>query len=227
MNRRVCILNISTISYINLGLLFSSCDKGLIPSEVLTSHSFESKPNMACDACHAYPLTDRNHDYHLTTASSNRLLNGRITCLDCHNHSIRGQSVILFDTLYLDTANGEKSYTSLHPNVTDMNSQGRIIRNLALIEVDTLFQNHPIAQADRPGAQPQFQEYVTALAHLNGFVDVAFDPRNSSPDQYGGDSASFDPRQETCSAVACHTGGKDYRWAAPNKGLPALPKEIL
>lgn len=78
---------------------------------------------------------------------------------------------------------------------------------------------------DRPGALPRFREYVTALAHLNGTMDVAFDPRNSDPAEYGGDSAAFNPESETCSAVACHPGGKDYRWAAPHKGLPALPEE--
>jgi hypothetical protein len=179
---------------------------------------------MACDACHAYPLTDRNHDYHLTTASSNRLLNGPITCLDCHTRSLRGQVVVSFDTVYQDTATGEKSFTSLHPGAAERNSDGRIIRSLTLIQVDTLRQNHPIAQPGRPGARPLFQEYVTALAHLNGSVDVAFDPKNSDPALYG-DSARFDPQMETCSAVACHPGGVDYRWAAPNKGLPRLPEE--
>jgi hypothetical protein len=180
---------------------------------------------MACDACHAYPLTDRNHDYHLATASASRLLNGPITCLDCHTHSLRSQTVVLFDTVYQDTATGEKSFTSLHPAATDRNSKGRIIRSLTLIQVDTLRQNHPIAQPDRPGRQPLFQEYVTSLAHLNGVVDVAFNPKNSDPALYGGDSARFNPAQETCSAVACHPGGKDYRWAAPQKGLPRLPEE--
>jgi len=88
-----------------------------------------------------------------------------------------------------------------------------------------LRQNHPVPQPERPGAHPLFQEFVTSLAHLNGTVDVAFDPKNSAPAQYGGDSAGFNPESETCSAVACHPGGKDYRWAAPRKGLPALPEE--
>jgi hypothetical protein len=133
--------------------------------------------------------------------------------------------VVYFDTVYQDTATGENSFTSIHPGATDRNSEGRIIRSLTLIQVDTLRQNHPIAQPDRPGARPLFREYVTALAHLNGSVDVAFDPRNSDPALYGGDSARFDPQKETCSAVACHPGGLDYRWAAPNKGLPRLPEE--
>ena len=207
-----------------LGPLFA-CRDWRSASETLTARAQTQVQGIACDACHAYPLTDRNHDFHLTTASSNRLLNGRITCLDCHARSIQSQTVILIDTLYQDTATGEKSFTLQHPNPQDTNSDGRIIRSLTLIRMDTLTQNHPIAQPERPGDQPEFQEYVTVLAHLNGTVDVAFDPRNSDPAQYGGDSASFDLRQETCSAVACHPGGQDYRWAAPHKGLPALPQE--
>ena len=214
-----------TFTLIYLCILFTSCDEFRLEPLILTSNGFASNQSLACDACHAYPLTDRNHDYHLTTAGSNRLLNGRITCLDCHTRSIRSQTVVFFDSLYQDTATGEKSYTSLHSDATDKNSEGRIIRNLTLIQVDTLRQNHPVAQPERPGARPLFQEYVTSLAHLNGSVDVAFDPRDSDPARYGGDSANFDPRQETCSAVACHPGGKDYRWAAPHKGLPALPEE--
>lgn len=179
---------------------------------------------MACDACHAYPLTDRNHDYHLNIASANRLLNGRITCLDCHTRSLRGEAVIVIDTLFQDT-DGSRYFTSLHPRAGDTARGGGLIRSLSLTRVDTLIQNHPVPQPERPDAHPGFQEYVTALAHLNGTVDVAFDPRDSDPAQYGGDSATFNPESETCSAVACHPGGKDYRWAAPRKGLPALPEE--
>ena len=156
--------------------------------------------------------------------SPNRLLNGHVTCLDCHARSIRSEMVIIIDTLFQDT-DGSKYFTSQHPKSGDTTSGGAVIRGLALIRVDSLHQNHPIAQPERPGAHPLFQEYVTTLAHLNGTVDVAFDPRNSDPTQYGGDSAAFNPESETCSAVACHPGGKDYRWAAPRKGLPALPQE--
>jgi hypothetical protein len=208
-----------------LGLLLSACGEQDLSPGSLTQRSPAAAAGFACDACHAYPLTDRNHDYHLTTASGNRLLNGPITCLDCHARSIRGRIVVSLDSIFQDTATGEKSFTSLHPGASDKNSEGRIIRSLTLIEVDTLRQNRPIPQPERPGARPLFREYVTALAHLNGTVDVAFDPRNSDPALYGGDSARFDPRQETCSAVACHPGGKDYRWSAPNKGLPRLPEE--
>lgn len=208
-----------------LGLLFSACREPGAAPESLTGRTASPAQGFACDACHAYPLADRNHDYHLTTASGNRLLNGPITCLDCHSRSIRGQAAVSFDSVYQDTATGEKSFTSLHPDATDRNSEGRIIRGLTLIQVDTLRQNHPIAQPDRPGARPLFREYVTAMAHLNGTVDVAFDPRNSDPARFLGDTARFDPRQETCSAVACHPGGDDYRWDAPRKGLPRLPEE--
>jgi hypothetical protein len=205
-------------------LLLAACGDWNAAPGSLTARTSPSPLGLACDACHAYPLTDRNHDYHLTIAGSNRLLNGRITCLDCHARSIRGELAIVIDTLFQDT-DGSRYYTSQHPGIGDTALGGKVIRSLALTRVDTLHQNHPLPQPERPGAHPRFQEYVTALAHLNGTVDVAFDPRDSDPAQYGGDSAAFNPESETCSAVACHPGGKDYRWAAPRKGLPALPEE--
>jgi hypothetical protein len=218
-------LYILSIAGVGFSLFIIACGEWKSSTEALSSKKTSSPLGMACDACHAYPLTDRNHDYHLTIASPNRLLNGPITCLDCHSRSIRSRTVVSLDTIYEDTATGEKSFTSLHPGATDRNSEGRIIRSLTLIQVDTLRQNHPIAQPERPGARPLFQEYVTTLAHLNGSVDVAFHPKNSAPAQYGGDSASFNPLRETCSAVACHPGTEDFRWSAPSKGLPRLPEE--
>ena len=66
------------------------------------------------------------------------------------------------------------------------------------------------------------QEYMTGLAHLNGTVDVEFDPKYSDPDRFGGASAAFHPAEETCSAVSCHPTDGPYRFAAPRKGLPGL-----
>ena len=45
--------------------------------------------------------------------------------------------------------------------------------------------------------------------------------------QFGGDSATYNPTQESCSAVACHPGSgpKVYSWGSVAKGLPEL-KEI-
>ncbi len=217
-------LSILAIGGIILCHLLIACGDWKAPSDTLTARTASTSSGMACDACHAYPLTDRNHDYHLTIASSNRLLNGPITCLDCHSRSIGGEAVIVIDTVFQDT-DGSRYFTSLHPDPEAATSGGKAIRSLSLLQVDTLHQNHPVPRPGRPGSHPQFQEYVTALAHLNGTVDVAFDPRNSDPAQYGGDSAVFNPESETCSAVACHPGGKDYRWAAPSKGLSALPEE--
>jgi hypothetical protein len=65
-------------------------------------------------------------------------------------------------------------------------------------------------------------EFMTGLAHLNGTVDVIFDPKHSDPARFGGVSATFNPKEETCSAVACHPGDNPYRFAAPSKGLPVL-----
>jgi hypothetical protein len=205
-------------------LALAACGEWKNDAGELTARSASPAPGMACDACHAYPLLDKNHDYHLNTAPSNRDLNGRITCLDCHGRSIRGVPVVVIDTLFRDTVTSEGSFTSANPDPLARNSEGHIIRTQELARVDTLHQNHPVAQPGRPAAASGFQEYVTTLAHLNGTVDVAFDPRNSNPANWGGDTAFFNPKLETCSAVECHPAGeKVYRWAADRKGLPELP----
>jgi hypothetical protein len=79
---------------------------------------------------------------------------------------------------------------------------------------------------DRPGAFPDFQEYVTSLAHMNGKVDVAFDPRNSDTAKFNGNSASWNPKQETCSAVACHPGPSAvYSFGSKAKNLPEITSD--
>src|SRR5262245_20286013 len=48
-----------------------------------------------CASCHAYPLHDLHHGYHLLSPNANYTnlghpqLNGAMTCLDCHFQSIR------------------------------------------------------------------------------------------------------------------------------------------
>jgi hypothetical protein len=63
---------------------------------------------------------------------------------------------------------------------------------------------------------------MTALAHMNRKVDVLFDARNSDSARFNGERASFNPKQETCSAVACHPGDKPYSFGSVAKGLPEL-----
>ncbi len=201
--------------------LLMGCGDWKADSSALTARTATPAVGMDCAGCHAYPLTDRNHDYHLKDAGANRDLNGEITCLDCHSLSIQFQALTLFDSIYQDTS-GEKWGTLSHPNADGKTTDGKIIRSLAFLGVDTLHQHHPRPMPARPGPAPKFQEYMTTLAHLNNTVDVKFDSRNSDPARFGGDSASYNPTQESCSAVACHPGPKVYSWGSVAKGLPEL-----
>jgi hypothetical protein len=204
-------------------ICFSGCNGWVEDPEGLTARSAAPAAGPDCASCHRYPLEDRNHDYHLFEAGGNRDLNGKITCLDCHSQSVRSASVVLFDSLY-ETPEGEKYGTVEFPNANDT-TKGKpsfVIRSLPLVRIDTLFQNHPVALGDRPGAKPLFQEYVTALAHMNRQVDVSFDARNSDTVRFLGQKASYNPAQETCSAVACHPGDKPYSFGSVAKGLPEL-----
>jgi hypothetical protein len=82
-------------------------------------------------------------------------------------------------------------------------------------------QNRPLAQAGRPIPDSGLADFMTSLAHLNGTVDVRFDPKLSDSARFN-ESAAFHPKEETCSAVACHPGDGPYRFASKAKGLPGL-----
>lgn len=204
-------------------LWLSSCDKLDGDPAELTARSAAPAAAPDCASCHGYPLQDLNHDYHLFRAGGNRDLNGDITCLDCHSRSLHAVAVVLFDTLY-ETPEGEKYGTVDFPNANDT-TKGKpsfVIRSLPLVEIDTLHRNRPVPLGARPGSKPLFQEYVTALAHMNRVVDVDFDSRNSDTLRFRGQKAAYNPAQETCSAVACHPGNKPYSFGSVAKGLPEL-----
>jgi hypothetical protein len=203
----------------------SACMEWNADESALTARTAPPQAGPDCASCHAYPLTDRNHKFHLIEeGSGNRDLNGKITCLDCHSKAIQFQAVTLFDTLFEDTVTGEVGGTLDHPNPLDTNSEGRVIRTLSLVRVDTLNQHHPLLMPPRPGTPAKFQEYVTSLAHLNDRVDVDFDIRNSDTARFHGQFASYNPTQESCSAVACHPlPDKPFSFGSIAKGLPELP----
>jgi hypothetical protein len=203
--------------------LLGACGDFKMESSALTARTANPGPGPDCASCHGYPLEDYNHEYHLEKTAGNRKLNGKITCLDCHSASIRFRAVTVIDSVFQDTS-GEQRPASEYPNASDTTPGGRLVRSLPLLKVDTLLQHRPFPAPDRPGPEPRFQEFITSLAHMNGNVDVVFDSRNSRPEEFDGDSASFNPTQETCSAVACHPGPKTYSWGSTAKGLPVLKK---
>ncbi len=204
--------------------MLGACSDWKVDSAALTARNATVAAGPDCASCHGYPLLDQNHDYHLNDAQGNKDLNGTITCMDCHSQSIKFRSVVLFDSIYEDTT-GEKWRTLAHPHPGDKTTGGTVIRSMTFFGVDTLPQHQPIRMPARSGSKPKFQEFVTALAHMNEQVDVVFDSRNSDPARFSGDSASYNPSQESCSAIACHPGDKSYSWGSAAKGLPELKED--
>ncbi len=192
-----------------------SCDFPFSTRSDLASTSPASPNTPDCSACHNYPLQDGNHHLHLLEEGGNRMLNGRITCADCHNTSVPSIPVMVLDTLFEDPATGT-SYYSSEPHASISNGAWK------MISIDTLIQNHPITAHREKGPTPKILEWVTGIAHMNGTIDVVFDDRNSDTVRFHGERAHFNPARETCSAVACHPGYFPYRFAAPAKGLSFL-----
>jgi hypothetical protein len=181
---------------------------------------------MACNSCHAYPPQDSNHVYHLYQTVPDKFANGEITCLACHRNSLQAREVVVLDTFFRNPdPDGDIPYvSSINSPVTPTSDPFyTLARGWPVDSVVARHQTHAIAQSGQPPMAPgEIAEFMTGLAHLNGTVDVAFDPKYSEPAKFGGMSATFNPKEETCSAVACHPGPDPYRFAAPRKGLPGL-----
>lgn len=184
-----------------------------------------------CAQCHTYPLRDVHHGYHLVAYNTqhvqldNPLLNGHLTCLDCHFTSMASMAFPALDTIWVDADGNVVSAPELP---TD-----RILR------VDTFTRYRPIPYGVRltgtaeerarridslAGHAADIGEvlsWMTGLTHQNGKVEVSFPPNNSLyPDSVG---ALYRPQDLSCSMVACHQNGDRYRWADPRKGLGQCP----
>lgn len=210
------------------GLIWAGCSGSEREGGSLTARDPAAARGMDCAACHAYPPRDTNHLYHLYREVADKRFNGVITCLDCHRGSLQAREIVLIDTFFRDSdpdTDRPGRYSSLDFPVGDPPDPFAL--RIRSWPVDTLIvrnQNRPVAQPGRAIPDSGVADFITALAHLNGTVDVRFDAKLSDPARFG-DSASFNPKQETCSAVACHPGDGPYRFASPRKGLPALPIE--
>jgi hypothetical protein len=201
----------------------AGCGEVKMDSSELTARSASQQPGLDCASCHAYVLADSNHLFHLFGTTPNYDINGPITCLECHATSIQSRPTAIYDSLFMD-----KDSILWHalefPVIPDSATMGDTLRrDFRLAEVDTLVRNVPVTVPARPGAAPRggLAEWMTGLAHMNGKVDVAFDPRVSDTAKFGGKKALYSPTQESCSAIACHPSGeKEWGFPSPSKRLP-------
>ncbi len=220
--------------------LMLGCGDWKVGAANLTARSTGDAQTPSCASCHPYPLNDSNHLYHLFAVSPDKRFNGKITCLDCHNQSIRWRIGAIPDTVFTDSLNNYSTFD--HPVIPGVRSFADTLRNYPLVRIDTLRLHLPYDVPKRSGSGNAagtnaavggndgsgdggghvIAEYMTALAHLNNTVDVEFDARISDTVRFKGQAAGFSPKEETCSAIACHPGDKPYRWAAPSKGLSVL-----
>ena len=143
--------------------------------------------------------------------------NGSISCRDCHATSIPGRPTLVFDSIYaaFDSSGRLIEQSAL------ANPDFRFIRDWTLVRVDTLHLIRPIEQPGPTKTAGFLKQWMTGNAHLNGIIDVRFDSLVSDTSRFPGQSAAYHPERQTCSAVQCHRGGADYRWANPSKGIPA------
>ncbi len=183
----------------------------------LTAVSAAPRVGPDCAGCHAYVLNDSNHLFHLFAADSNKAINGAVTCLDCHATSIARREVVLADSIFVDPTGGFWSALAYPKSAT--------IRSYALARIDTVRQHRPVPEPEVSGRKPAYREYVTALAHMNGKVDIVFDAHVTDTAKYSGAVPAYHPKEEPCSAIACHERVNPYRWAAPSRGLTGLKGE--
>ena len=193
-------------------------------SAALTARTAVPATGMGCVACHAYPPDDSNHLYHLGRDIADKRINGLITCLDCHNQSLAAREEVMNDTFYHDPDPASRfpgDYSTVDFPVTGtVNPPPLLIRSWHLDSVIIRRQRHPLQQPGRAPTGTGLAEFMTGLAHLNDSIDVVFDPNVSDTARFLGARAAYNPREETCSAVACHQDAIAYRFASKAKGLP-------
>lgn len=216
-------------------LLLCACDPlpRLSPDPtLLTAQSTAPAQGPDCSSCHAYPLRDVHHQYHLVSVNVNRnnhgdaKLNSASTCMDCHFTAVRRYGYVHSDTVWGDADGNElEEHTSptdivlkvaTHPRWRPVPYPGGdTLRGEALAdEIDTL-----VSRRERLG---ETVEWMTSMAHNNGKVDVAFPPNAVSPAESL--ATAFRVADLSCSTVACHsTRNVRYRWKNPAKGLGGCP----
>jgi hypothetical protein len=183
-----------------------------------------------CASCHAYPLHDINHQYHLISANVNQnnltfpQLNNVTTCMDCHFNSIQHFTFLHSDTTWFDS-NGIEVFQHTDKDTAHVTTyQGW--RPLPQFPVDTTRGRFLAQEIDslifRYARIPKHVPWRTGPLHDNGVVDVALAPNDvTSPASL---ATAYRPRDFSCSDVACHNRpAATYRFMDPSRGLSNCP----
>ncbi len=214
---------------------FCGCDAlgRLDPDPTLaTAKAGIPSPGPDCASCHAYPLSDVNHQYHLVSANVNRNnlgspgLNGVTTCMDCHFSSVRRFGYVRSDTTWMDS-NGVELMGHGSPSDLVMKIESYPLwRPVPYPGADTL-RGEPLAdEIDslifRKARMGEVVSWMTAHAHQNGRVEVAFPPNDVTRPELA--SSAYRPADLSCSSIACHTWQEArYRWEDPFRGFSNCP----
>jgi hypothetical protein len=194
-----------------VALILTACMEFGESSQDLTAKASGPMPGPNCAACHGYPLQDVNHSYHLHELDSSLTSDRPVTCLHCHDRSIAARMETHPDSVFRD-AMGNEFRALDFPDDQEL-------RTFPLARVDTLVLRRAVPAPPRKGPLPAMREWMTALAHMNGVVDVDFNRTSHDTSRFQGARATFNPEMQTCSAVACHPVPGAYRWPIPSRGL--------
>ncbi|HKP95304.1 MAG TPA: hypothetical protein VJ385_06060 [Fibrobacteria bacterium] len=215
------------------GLALMGCLKPDQPALLATATAPRAAPD--CAGCHAYPLHDVNHNYHLRSYNTREGIQGGgdgpffterptgiIVCMDCHFGSIAHRNYSYTDTVW-DSGLGGRLPTDTILRIDTIPGflplpSGKPTATVSAPEVDSL-----MVSAFRIG---DVVRWLTAANHMNGIVDVEFNPNFVT--NYANDTtiskSAYHPRDMSCSAIECHNAPKKtYRWASKSLGLIGCP----
>jgi hypothetical protein len=222
---------IPALSALVCGIALSGCLESLKPDQpALTSISTAPRTVPDCASCHAYPLHDVNHSYHLNSLNTwegvqakfvYERKNGAILCMDCHFGSIAHRAYNWYDTIW-----GTEG---------DLRSTADKLPNDPIYRIDSIPGFLPLPAAGGPVTSVRIDslimaatrigtvaEWLTAGNHLNGTVDVEFSPNIVLDTALS--KKAYRPQDLSCSTIECHNAPKKtYRWASKSLGLTGCP----
>ncbi|MEO6096939.1 MAG: hypothetical protein ABIW76_15185 [Fibrobacteria bacterium] len=219
-----------------LGLSVSGCIVNLKPDQAALTANASNAPatrsSPDCASCHAYPLHDVMHNYHLRALNPRATMqekfvkerkNGVIICMDCHFGSLAHRNYMWYDTLWgVDPDIHDKANRLPTDPIYRIDSTPGFLPLTWELPGSEANSDRVMAMMDSAADIGSVITWLTAQNHLNGTVDVEFsssmvlDPARSR--------SAYRARDLSCSAIECHNAPKKtYRWASKNLGITGCP----